>query len=405
MELRPRSNEIIVELIRRGVQIPNPLTLDIGPEVNPDRISGDDVVLYPGCRIYGAKTVMSAGVRLGAEAPVTVEDCRLGPKVELKGGYFKKAVFLEKSSMGSGAHVREGSILEEEADGAHCVGLKQTILFPFVTLGSLINFCDCLMAGGTSRKNHSEVGSSYVHFNFTPDGDKTTASLFGDVPRGVMLNQRPIFLGGQGGAVGPVRVGYGVVTVAGSILRDNIGAEDRLIIPAPHPGAEKDVTPFAYKNLRRVVANNVVYMANLVALEEWYRYVRRPFFTAQDLGLLVYEGALEMLALAKEERIKRLQIMVDKIVPSDAARVELKARVAEICGLFGAEPSSVGRAEFLVAFEGTIGSGSASAGYTQTIQGLPAAVTAAGVAWLQSVVDDLCRRVEALVPEMDLFGD
>jgi len=30
--------------------------------------------------------------------------------------------------------------------------------------------------------------------------------LFGDVPRGVMLNQPPIFLGGQGGAVGPIRV-------------------------------------------------------------------------------------------------------------------------------------------------------------------------------------------------------
>ena len=61
--------------------------------------------------------------------------------------------------MGLGAQVREGCILEEEANGAHCVGIKQTILFPFVTLGSLINFCDCLMAGGTSRKDHSEAGS------------------------------------------------------------------------------------------------------------------------------------------------------------------------------------------------------------------------------------------------------
>lgn len=77
--------------------------------------------------------------------------------------------------MGSGAHVRGGTILEEEANGAHTVGLKQTILMPFVTLGSLINFCDVLLAGGTSRTNHSEVGSSYIHFNFTPDGDKTTA--------------------------------------------------------------------------------------------------------------------------------------------------------------------------------------------------------------------------------------
>ena len=64
MELRPRSQEAIVELIRRGVHIPNPLTLDIGPEVDLERISGDGVVIFPGCRIYGARTVVSAGVRL-----------------------------------------------------------------------------------------------------------------------------------------------------------------------------------------------------------------------------------------------------------------------------------------------------------------------------------------------------
>jgi bifunctional UDP-N-acetylglucosamine pyrophosphorylase/glucosamine-1-phosphate N-acetyltransferase len=95
--------------------------------------------------------------------------------------------------------VRAGTIFEEQASIAHTVGLKQTILFPFVTLGSLINFCDCFMAGGTSRENHSEVGSSYIHFNYTPNQDKATASLIGDVPHGVMLNQNPIFLGGQGG--------------------------------------------------------------------------------------------------------------------------------------------------------------------------------------------------------------
>ncbi len=134
---------------------------------------------------------------------MTLDDCRLGPKVELKGGYFKQSVFLEKANMGLGAQVREGCLLEEEANGAHCVGLKQTILLPFVTLGSLINFCDCLMAGGTSRKDHSEVGSSYIHFNYTPDGDKTTASLFGDVPRGVMLDQPPDLPGRPGRGRGP----------------------------------------------------------------------------------------------------------------------------------------------------------------------------------------------------------
>ena len=124
--------------------------------------------------------------------------------------------------MGSAAHVRPGTLLEEEAGGAHAVGLKQTIFLSFVTAGSLINFCDGLMAGGTSRKNHSEIGSSYIHFNFTPHQDKATPSLIGDVPRGVMLDQPPIFLGGQGGLVGPVRIAYGTVIPAGTICRQDI---------------------------------------------------------------------------------------------------------------------------------------------------------------------------------------
>ncbi|PKN06489.1 MAG: UDP-N-acetylglucosamine pyrophosphorylase, partial [Deltaproteobacteria bacterium HGW-Deltaproteobacteria-7] len=185
-QLLPRSHDAIAQLLDKGLDIPNPLTLDIGPEVDLDRISGD-VTLYPGCRISGAKTAIAPGVKLGAEGPVVIDDCRLGPDVQLKGGSFQRSVFLQKANMGPSAQIREACLLEEEANGAHCVGLKQTILFPFVTLGSLVNLCDCLMAGGLSRKDHSEVGSSYIHFNFTPDGDKTTPSLFGDVPRGVML--------------------------------------------------------------------------------------------------------------------------------------------------------------------------------------------------------------------------
>ena len=155
------------------------------------------MVIHSGCRISGERTLILPGARLGAEGPVTVENCLIGPGVELKGGYFREAVFLAKASCGLGSHVREGTILEEAASIAHTVGLKQTILFPFVTLGSLINFCDCLMSGGTDRNHHSEVGSSYIHFNFTPNQDKATPSLIGDVPHGVMLNQKPIFLGGR----------------------------------------------------------------------------------------------------------------------------------------------------------------------------------------------------------------
>lgn len=409
MDLQPRGYDKVVKLMAKGVDVPNPLSLDIGDDVDTDRISGEDVVLFPGCRIYGADTVISAGVKLGAEGPVTLDRCRLGPGVELKGGYFKRSVFLEKANMGLGAQVREACLLEEEANGAHCVGLKQTILFPFVTLGSLINFCDCLMAGGTSRKDHSEVGSSYIHFNYTPDGDKTTASLFGDVPRGVMLDRPPIFLGGQGGAVGPVRVGYGTVVAAGSVLLEDILDDGKLVAAVPPPGFRRDRHAHTYRNLARIVRNNVVYLANLVALEEWYAKVRAPFFARQDMGRLVYAGALEMLSLAKEERIKRLVAMVEKVSTDAWAGKELRERVDEVCALFTAGPATAGThaaawgQRFLSSFEA--GAAESGAGYTDTIQGLTKDIRAAGLQWLQGLVDLLCAQADFLLPSLGLFGD
>ena len=410
MEIKSRGFEKTVQLINKGVDIPNPSTIDIGSEVKIDRISGKDVRIYPGCRIYGEKTVISAGCRIGYEAPATIDNCQLGPKVELKGGYFNKSVFLEQANMGSGAQVREGCILEEEANGAHCVGIKQTILFPFVTLGSLINFCDCLMAGGTSRKDHSEVGSSYIHFNFTPDGDKTTASLFGDVPRGVMLNQPAIFLGGQGGAVGPCRLGYGNVVAASSVLRNDYTGDNRLIVEKSKPGKEIDFAPRAYPNIRRTVENNILYIANLMALGEWYLHVRRPFFAAQEFGGLIYSGLMDKLDLGKKERIKRLQALAEKAKKSsgrkaaNAGRSELCDRFPEIEALFSSSAGSGGaekyRDDFLASFENSKG----KAGYIAAIQGLSAEVSLKGTAWLQAVVDAYCREAKKALPALKLFG-
>jgi bifunctional UDP-N-acetylglucosamine pyrophosphorylase / glucosamine-1-phosphate N-acetyltransferase len=406
MDLQPRGYEKVIRLIEKGAAVPNPLSVDIGDEVDVERISGEGVMLYPGCRIYGAKTVLSAGVKLGAEGPVTIDDCRLGPRVELKGGYFKQSVFLEKAIMGSGAQVREGCLLEEEANGAHCVGLKQTILFPFVTLGSLINFCDCLMAGGTSRKNHSEVGSSYIHFNFTPEGDKTTASLFGDVPRGVMLNKPPIFLGGQGGTVGPVRMGYGTVAAAGSILRRDVLDDGRLVVSGSPEGFVRGHLPQSYKNLTRVVRNNVIYMANLVALGEWYQRVREPFFARQEMGDLVYEGALEVLSLAKDERRNRLVAMAERVPAVSEEARELRDRMGDVCALFDSAPETTSEEGFLAALRSATGGapGGDSGGYVETIQGLEPGVSARGTAWLQQIVDVVCGKAEELLPVLRPFG-
>lgn len=415
MELKPRAYKKIIHLVNKGVDIPNPLSLDIGEEVDPDRVSGEKVKIYPGCRIYGAQTAIAPGARIGQEGLVTIENCQIGPRVELKGGYFKEAVFLEGANMGLGAHVREGSILEEEAGGAHCVGLKQTILFPFVTLGSLINFCDCLMAGGTSRQDHSEVGSSYIHFNFTPSGDKTTASLIGDVPRGVMLNQPPIFLGGQGGMVGPLRLGYGNVVAAGTILRQDFTEEKKLIVGKTHAGTVVSFNPHAYTGLPRIVENNSLYLANLMALYEWYVFVRRPFLVAQEFGELIYNGLLTQLTAAKKERIKRLKAMAERISASletagskphgTPGRQEFHERIEEACemlsGTVPAEAAAGHRDRFLALFsahrKGVDGK------YVDVIRSLPADVSKEGTLWLDQIVLGACRRTAGMFPSLGLF--
>jgi bifunctional UDP-N-acetylglucosamine pyrophosphorylase / glucosamine-1-phosphate N-acetyltransferase len=415
MELKPRSQQKIVDLIQKGVDIPNPLTLDIGEEVKVERISGKGVKIYPGCRLYGSKTVLSEGAQIGSEAPVTLENCQLGPGVELRGGYFRESVFLQKASMGLGAQVREGCLLEEEASGAHCVGLKQTLLFPFVTLGSLVNFCDCLMSGGTGRKDHSEVGSSYIHFNFTPDGDKTTPSLIGEVPRGVMLRERPIFLGGQGGMVGPLRLGYGNVIAAGTILRNDVTEENKLVVGKSYTGSVTPFSPNQYSGLSRLVSGNVLYLANLMALEEWYTQVRRNFFRKQELGEWIYQGALEKLAMAKAERLTRLKLMAAKMPESmikdrpdsasAARKKEFHEKITALCEFFldqGASPKTIELKEaFLNRFQAYVRSG--DRGYIEAIKSLPDDTAKMGTDWLQQITADLCQQATALLPALKLF--
>ena len=379
--------EIVNKLLQRGVRIPNPAAIYIGPEVDLDRIAGEGVVIHAGCRISGERTLILPGARLGAETPVTVENCLVGPGVELKGGYFREAVFLEKASCGLGSHVREGTILEEGASISHTVGLKQTILFPFVTLGSLINFCDCLMAGGTDRRNHSEVGSSYIHFNFTPNQDKATPSLIGDVPRGVMLNQKPIFLGGQGGIVGPVRLAFGTTVAAGTILRKSELRPDRLIIGGAAKAGNIAFQPGRFSATGRIIKNNLVYIANLMALHQWYRRVR-SLFVGPRFPEALLAGLLENSRLAVAERTRRLKELGDKMAQSgDGAFSERWPALDEA---LHRRLDSTGDLRMCESFLEAVTSmlGREGKDYLAVIKALSPLSTEQGTAWLQGIVDD-----------------
>lgn len=390
-------------LLDRGVVLPCPAAVEVDDNVNPERIA-PGAIIHTGCRILGASTSIGPGSEIGAETPATVEDCQLGRDVALKGGFFSGATFLDGASMGSGAHVRPGTLLEEEANGAHAVAFKQTIFLPFVTAGSLINFCDALMAGGTSRKDHSEIGSSYIHFNYTPHQDKATPSLIGDVPRGVMLDQAAVFLGGQGGLVGPVRIEYGTVIPAGTICRQDVLAPHQLFIPPPDTlRGTRTFRAGAYRAINRIVTNNLTYIGNLHALKAWYRHVRKPFMSGDVYSESCYAGAVSQIDGVIKERVKRLGELAERMPRSleysrgdrsfalppalEAQQGALVARWPGILKQLQQGPADTlgasGRAAFLKAWE-TAGR---KESYTRTVASLPAEAKKAGTAWLQSVVD------------------
>lgn len=307
---------LIQHLQSRGVIIPAPETVYVAADVHPDRIA-PGVTIHPGCRLSGADLSIGPGSVLGAEAPVTVAGCQVGAKVHLAGGFFDRATFLDGFKAGSGAHVRPGCLFEEESSIAHTVGVKQTVFFPWVTSGSLINFCDCLMAGGTSRKNHSEIGSSYIHFNFTPHQDKATASLIGDVPRGVLLNQPPIFLGGQGGLVGPSVIEYGTVIPAGQIWRGDVKEPGRIVAkPAFRRTINMPYDSQVYHGIKHILRNNLLYIGNLLALDLWYRVVRAPFMLSDPWREACCVGARRCLNEILDERVSRLDELAKKVARS-----------------------------------------------------------------------------------------
>ncbi|MEA2101273.1 MAG: UDP-N-acetylglucosamine pyrophosphorylase [Thermodesulfobacteriota bacterium] len=410
-------NDRVHILVDKGVLITNPSSVDIGKDVDLEKIS-PGVTIYPGCRIYGSNTLIMGGTKLGQESPATIQDCQIGSDVELKGGSFKKSVFLDRSTMASGAHVRDACILEEEASGGHTVGIKQTVLMPFVTLGSLINLCDCFMAGGTSRKDHSEVGSSYIHFNYTPNQDKATASLFGDVPRGVMLDQSPIFLGGQGGIVGPSMLGFGTIIAAGTVFRGDLPGDGKIVIGQDTKAATKTFIPGVYWEIKRKTHNNILYIANLIALKAWYRHIRSMFFGPSAQEQALFTGLMEKCDLALDERIKRLGALAKKMDPSIDAYQKAMGPDASIKLVQQKKALSSGwdkLEETLQALRSTSGEDakrdafiqalvdagqSGARGYISTIRGLPQETRTKGTAWLNTIVKEVETTFYKMIPSM-----
>jgi len=395
------SERIITELQHRGVQIICPESVYIDPAIDPERISRDGVVLHPGTRLHGADTLIGPGCVVGEESPATLDDCALGKRVHFKGGYGRHSALLDDTSISTGAQVREGCIMEEQSSAATSVGLKQTVLMPYVTVGSVVNFCDALMAGGTKRHDHSEVGSGVIHFNFTPAGTKATASLFGDVPRGVFLRERRIFIGGLVGMIGPLKVGFGSVVGAGSVLRDDV-ADDEFVLNTPAQDVHRPVTPPGQVKpfkLVDTVAKNIDYIAQLRALKLWYASVRMAYCGRSRLGGLLNQTVQNLLDESIIERGNRLKGYADAITANFTGGRQFIAKVDDLIEAARTVDLPVDQSVVAAINEPAL---QRSTAYLDAMSALPVHVVAAGQAWLQNVVDTVGRAAASTIPAVDL---
>src|SRR5437899_317756 len=185
----------------------------------------------------------------------------------------------------------------------------------FVTLGSLINFCDGLISGGRSRKEHTEVGSGFIHFNYTPrgrTGDKATPSLVGDVPHGAFVRQPRIFFVGLSGMVGPQKVGVGSFTLAGQVIRREI-PPNRVVGDAAR-SIDKE---FHALNQfpTRILKFNLEYIGQLAALQAWYRHVRLariPTCSEYEGLRIVTQAGADLLSVSIDERVQRLRQFLEE---------------------------------------------------------------------------------------------
>lgn len=296
----------IAQLSDRGVDVWGAHKVYIGEDVDLNNIE-PGVVLYD-ATITGKSTRIGAGSRIGISGPARIDECQIGRNVEVGAGTYEQTTLLDGVKVRGFAELRPGTLFEEEAEAAHSTAFKNTILTAGVVAGSLINFCDAFLTGGTSRSDHSEIGSGAIHFNFDPRGDKW-GSLFGDV-RGVLLRSAPVFVGGQCGLVAPLHIDFGAVTAAGSIVRRDIGP-DCVKFETAMTGMVGGFDREVYPSLRRKFRSTANLIGTLWALDVWYEKVRLLY--ADDRLKPLYEAARVQATSHVDERVTRLGKIISKL--------------------------------------------------------------------------------------------
>ena len=121
--------------------------------------------------------------------------------------------------------------------------------------------------------------------------------------------------------------------------------------------------------------------------------MRRPLLARTPHGKACCEGALKQLAAVRQERLKRLDDVLEHIAKEDRGRLaaNLCREREKLCGGWTVARARLVAADdvecpektaFLAAWHAA-----QEANYLARVQALPAKAKAAGTAWLQKIVD------------------
>jgi bifunctional UDP-N-acetylglucosamine pyrophosphorylase/glucosamine-1-phosphate N-acetyltransferase len=318
----PGNRGRVARLLSCGVDVWGAERVYVGAEVPLENISAG--VILMNAVLTGEHTVIGRYSRIGSSGIAKIHNTQIGEDVELGAGSYAHATLLDRVKVRGFAEIRQGTILEEQAEVGHNVGLKHTVFTAAVVAGSSINFCDAFVTGGKSRDDHSEIGSGCVHFNFDPRGDKF-GSLIGDVT-GVLLRSPRIFIGGNSGVVAPIHVDFGAVVSAGSIVRRDIGA-NQLYRSIEVPTHSDSYDPERYYDLRRKFMTTAKLVGNLHALAEWYREIRLPY--ARGPEAVLYRSAIKNILIHVQHRASEIAKTIAKLEQS-LFKSKIPGRAAEL---------------------------------------------------------------------------
>ena len=209
------KNEKIRVLLEHGVRIEDPQTcyIDDQAEIAPGAVIG------PNVQILGASKIAS-GVRF--EGSAWISNCRIAEGALIRFAVrAENAVIGPRASVGPFAHLRPGSILEEEVRVGNFVETKNSHLFAGSKASHLTYLGDARVGA------HSNIGAGTITCNYNGINKNTTTI------------EDHVFIGSNSCLVAPVTIKEGAYVGAGSVITKDV-ERDSLALTRPELVVKKD---------------------------------------------------------------------------------------------------------------------------------------------------------------------